>query len=155
MTDFGYILQQARKAHYSKWDDAELRKCVDMLARLSRQELTSLYHSKWVKDDKIFRESVFNTMFKDKVGKREERIKNLPIDGLIEEFKDRKSGNVALIRKELRDRYKAGKDKSKIVGIFNVSSKSDQQWVRNQVRKERYGGSNNNNYQWKKPTWNK
>lgn len=108
-----------------------------------------------MKDDKVFKESVFNTLFKDKVGKREERIKNLPIDELIEEFKDKKSGNVALIRKELRDRYKAGKDKSKIAGIFNVSTKSDQQWVKNQVRKERYGGSNSNNYQWKKPTWNK
>ena len=155
MTDYEYILQQAKKSHYSKWDDTELRKCVDILGGLSRQELTSLYHSRWLKDDKVFKESVFNTLFKDKVGKREERIKNLPIDELIEEFKDKKSGNVALIRKELRDRYKAGKDKSKIAGIFNVSTKSDQQWVKNQVRKERYGGSNSNNYQWKKPTWNK
>ena len=155
MTDYEYILQQARMAHYSKWGDAELRKCVDMLAGLSREELTSLYYSRWVKEDKVFRESVFNTLFKDKVGKREERIKNLPIDELIEEFKDKKSGNVALIRKELRDRYKAGKDKPKIAGIFNVSTKSDQQWVKWQIRKERYGGSNSNNYQWKKPTWNK
>lgn len=155
MTDYEYILQQAKKAHYSKWDDAELRKCVDMLAGLSREELTSLYYSRWVKEDKVFRESVFNTLFKDKVGKREERIKNLPIDELIEEFKDKKSGNVALIRKELRDRYKAGKDKPKIAGIFNVSTKSDQQWVKWHIRKERYGGSNSNNYQWKKPTWNK
>ena len=28
MTDYEYILQQARKAHYSGWDDVELRKCV-------------------------------------------------------------------------------------------------------------------------------
>ena len=153
MTDYEYILQQARKAHYSRWDDEELRKCVDMLAGLSRQELTSLYHSRWVKDDKIFRDSVFNTLFKDKVGKREERIKNLPIDELIEEFKDKKSGNVALIRKELRERYKAGKEKPKIAGIFNISTKSDQQWVKNQIRKERYGDSNSYNYQWKKTSW--
>ena len=77
-------------------------------------------------------------MFKDKVGKREERIKNLPIDELIEEFKDKKSGNVSLIRKELRERYKTGKEKPKIAAIFNVSTKSDQQWVKNQVRKEQY-----------------
>ena len=153
MTDYEYILQQAKISHYSKWDDAELRKCVDMLDGLSRQELTSLYHSRWVKDDKVFRESVFNTLFKDKVGKREERIKNLPVDELIEEFKDKKSGNVALIRKELRDRYKAGEDKAKIAGVFNVSTKSDQQWVKNQVRKEQYGDSTSHNSQWKKPSW--
>ena len=153
MTDYEFILAQCRKYHYSKWNDEELRRCVDMLPRLSRQELTSLYYSKWVKDDKVFRVSVFNTLFKDKVGKREERIKNLPIDDLIEEFKDKKSGNVALTRKELRERYKAGKDKQKITAIFNVSTKSDQQWVKSQIRKERYGDSNGNNYQWKKPSW--
>ena len=91
-----------------------------------------------------FQRISFNTLFKNKVGKREERIKNLPIDELIEEFKDKKSGNVALIRKELRERYKAGKDRQKIAGIFNVSTKSDQQWVKNQIRKERYGESNSN-----------
>ena len=153
MTDYEYILQQARKAHYSGWDDVELRKCVDMLGGLSRQELTFLYYSRWVKEDKVFKESVFNTLFKDKVGKREERIKNADIDVLIEEFQDKKSGNVALIRKELRDRYKAGKDKSKIAGTFNVSTKSDQQWVKNQMRKERHGDSGNNNNQWKKSSW--
>ena len=155
MTDYEYILQQAKLFHYKGWEETELRKCVNILQDLSRQELVALYRSKWISDGKIIKQTIFNILFKDQVGKREERIKNLPIDELIEEFKDKKSGNVALIRKELRDRYKAGKDKSKIAGIFNVSTKSDQQWVKNQVRKERYGGSNSNNYQWKKPTWNK
>ena len=58
MTDFEYIIKQARKFHYTKWSDEELRKCVDMLGGLSRQELTSLYHSRWLKDDKVFKESV-------------------------------------------------------------------------------------------------
>lgn len=141
MTDYGYILQQARKAHYSGWDDAELRKCVDMLAGLSRQELTSLYHSRWVKDDKVFRESVFNTLFKDKVGKREERIKNLPIDELIEEFKDKKSGNVSQIRNEMKLRYKEniGNDRIKVTLAFKESSPGDQAWIEHQERKELYG----------------
>lgn len=124
-----------------------------MLTGLSRQELTFLYYSRWVKEDKVFRESVFNTLFKDKVGKREERIKNADIDELIEEFKDKQSGNVSLIRKEMRERYKAGKDRQKIAGTFNVSTKSDQQWVKNQMRKERHGDSGNNNNQWKKSSW--
>ena len=151
MTDYEYILQQARKFHFTKWTDEELRKCVDMLPKLSRQELTSLYYSRWVKEDKVFSESVFNTLFKDKVGKREERIKNMPTDELIAEFQDKKSGNVSLIRKEMRDRYKAGKDKQKIAMAFNNATKSDQQWVKWQIRKERYGNPNNNNqYHWKK-----
>jgi hypothetical protein len=142
MTDYEYILQQARKAHYSGWDDAELRKCVDILAGLSRQELTSLYYSRWVKEDKVFRISVFNTLFKDKVGKREERIKNADIDALIEEFQDKQSGNVSLIRKEMRERYKAGKDRQKITMVFNSATKSDQTWLKWQIRKERYSKTN-------------
>ena len=150
MTDLEYILQQVKKAHYSNWNDEELRKCVDMLIGLTREQLFLLYTSKWLNGDKVMKEEVFKRLYVDRIGKREERIKNLPIDDLIEEFKDKKGGNVALIRKELRERYKAGKDKPKIAGIFNASTKSDQQWVINQARRERYGNTNNNNYQWKK-----
>ena len=111
MTDYEYIIKQIKFFHYKGWEDGELRKCVDMLPNLSRQELVSLYRSKWTLNDKIIRETIFNLLFKDQIGKREVRIKEMDIDQLIEEFRDKKSGNVALIRKELRDRYKAGKDK--------------------------------------------
>ena len=149
MTDYEYILQQVKLFHFKGWESGELRKCVDMLPKLTRQELTSLYLSRWVKEDKVFRESVFNTLFADKVGKREQRIKDLDTDALIEEFKDKKSGNVALIRKEMHNRYKDNKDgdRAKITTAFNASTKSDQEWVKSQIRKERYGGSN---YNWKK-----
>ena len=144
MKDYDYIIQQCKVAHFSRWNDAELRKCVEMLPNLSRQELTALYFSKWVKEDRVFRESVFNILFKDKVGKREERIKKLPIDELIVEFHDKKSGNVALVRKEMRERYKAGKDRGPIAMAFNNATKSDQLWVKWQIRKERYGNTGSN-----------
>ena len=150
MTEYEYILRQVKFFHYKGWESGELRKCVDMLPKLTRQELTSLYYHKWVKEDKKFRDAVFNTLFADKVGKREERIKNLDTDALIEEFQDKQSGNVSLIRKEMRERYKANRDRQKIAIAFNNATKSDQQWVKWQIRKERYGNSGNNNYQWKK-----
>lgn len=153
MTDYEYIIKQAKKFHFTKWDDEELRKCVDMLPTQSRQELFSLYRSRWIEQEKILKEAIFNNLFADKVGKREERIKNLDIDALIEEFKDKSCGNVSLIRKELRERYKAGKDKQKIATLFNSSTKSDQQWVKSQIRKERYGDSGSKNYQWKRPSF--
>ena len=65
MSDYEYILKQARKIHYSKWTDEELRKCVDMLPNLSREELTALIMSKWTRDAKALRESIFNILFKD------------------------------------------------------------------------------------------
>ena len=143
MTDYEYILQQARKFHYSKWSDEELRKCVDMLVGLSRQELTALYTSKWIKDEKVLKEEIFKQMFYDKIGKREERIKNLSTDELIEEFQDKKSGNVSLIRTEMKYRYKenVGDDRMKVTIAFNNSSRGDQIWIEHQERKELYGES--------------
>ena len=77
MTDYEYIIYHVKLFHYKGWEVGELRRCEDMLPKLSRQELTSLYYNRWVIEDKKFREAIFNTMFADKVGKREERIKNL------------------------------------------------------------------------------
>ncbi len=141
MTELEYILKQVKFFHYKGWETGELRKCVDMLPKLSREELLALYRSRWVSEGDPIKENIFNNLFKDKVGKREQRIKTEDTDALILEFKDKKGGNVSLARKELRDRYKAGKDKQKISAAFNSSTKSDQQWLKWQIRKEQYGYS--------------
>ena len=137
MTDYEYILQQARKARYSKWSDEELRKCVDMLPNLTRPELITLTLNKWTKEAKVLRECIFNILYKDKIGKREERIKNLETNALIAEFLDRNSGNVALCRVELKERYKAGRDMEEIAELFARSNKSDQAWLEKQQKKEK------------------
>lgn len=141
MTELEYILKQVKFFHYKGWETGELRKCVDMLPKLSRAELLALYRSRWVSEGDPIKENIFNILFKDKVGKREQRIRTEDTDALILEFKDKKGGNVSLARKELRDRYKAGKDKQKISAAFNSSTKSDQQWLKWQIRKEQYGYS--------------
>ena len=137
MSDYEYILKQARKFHYSKWTDEELRKCVDMLPNLSREELTALTMNKWTREAKILRESIFNILFKEQIGKREERIKGLDIDELLAEFKDKKSGNVALVRKEMQNRYLEDKDCDKIAEAFNASSERDKQWVKSHEMKRK------------------
>ena len=88
MTDYEYILKQARKFHYSKWTDEELRKCVDMLPNLSREELKSLTMNKWTREAKILRENIFNILFADKIGIREQRIKDMDTAELVNEFND-------------------------------------------------------------------
>lgn len=134
MTDYDYIIQQLRKCHFTGWNDEVLRDCVDRLPNLSRQELTNLSLSKWTKDYHAFRESIFNILFADKIGLREQRIKNLETAALIEEFKDKKSGNVALIRSEMQNRYKEGRDCEIIAEAFNASNEKDKQWVKSQKR---------------------
>ena len=154
MTDYEYILKQAKFFHYKGWEEGELRKCVNMLANLSRQELVLLYQSRWVHDGGLIKRAIFNILFVNKIGQREVHIKMMDTAGLIAEFLDKQSGNVSLIRKELRERYKAGRDRRLIVTAFNNATKSDQQWVKWQIRKEQYGNTNGyNNYQWKKKPW--
>ena len=147
MTDYEYIIKQARKFHFSKWTDEELRKCIDMLVGLDRQELVSLYMSRWIAEEKILKEELFKILYADKLGKREERIKEMELKELIEEFQDKKSGNVSLIRNELKHRYKEGLDEEKMIiaNAFKESrSKGDQQWIELQLRRELYGNSNDN-----------
>ena len=105
MTDYEYIIQQVKKFHFTKWDENVLRECLSILPNLTREELVSIYRSRLLDEKHSLKQTAFKVLFADKVGKREERIKNLPIDELIAEFMDKKSGNVALIRKELRERY--------------------------------------------------
>ena len=151
MTDYKYIMGQCKKFHFTTWDEDALRECQSIMPNLTRDELVRVYRSRLLGEKHPLKQTAFKVLFADKVGKREERIKTEDTDALIQEFLDKKGGNVALARKELRERYKAGKDKQKIAGVFNVSTKSDQQWVKSQIRKERYGDSNGN--QWKKPAW--
>ena len=147
MTDYEYIIKLARKFHYSKWTDEELRKCLDMLVGLDRQELVSLYMSRWIAEEKILKEEIFKILYAEKLGKREERIKEMDLKELIEEFQDKKSGNISLVRNELKHRYKEGHDDEKMIigNAFKESrSKGDQQWIELQLRRELYGNSNGN-----------
>lgn len=139
MSDYEYIIKQARKFHYSKWTDEELRKCVDMLPNLSREELTALTMNKWTREAKILRENIFNIMFADKIGIREQRIMDMDTAELVEEFNDKKSGNVSLIRKEMQNRYKEGRDCEIIAEAFNASNEKDQTWIKKQEKIQKDG----------------
>ena len=139
MSDYEYILKQARKFHYSKWTDEELRKCVDMLPNLSREELKSLTMNKWTREAKILRENIFNILFADKIGIREQRIKDMDTAELVNEFNDKKSGNVSLCRVELRERYQSGRDMQEIATAFNNSGERDQSWLKKQENTKKDG----------------
>ena len=139
MTDYEYILKQARKFHYSKWTDEELRKCVDMLPNLSREELKSLTMNKSTREAKNLRENIFNILFADKIGIREQRIKDMDTAELVNEFNDKKSGNVSLCRVELRERYQSGRDMQEIATAFNNSGERDQSWLKKQENTKKDG----------------
>lgn len=95
MTDYEYIMAQCRKYHFTQWDENVQRECQEILPNLTREQLVSIYRSRLLGEKHPLKQTAFKVLFADKVGKREERIKALDIDTLIEEFKDKKSGNVA------------------------------------------------------------
>lgn len=112
MTNYDYIMTQCRKFRSMKWDEIELRKCKELLKSLSRDELLNVYRSRFLMDRHPLREAAFKVLFADKIGKREERIHTMPVEELIAEFQDKKSGNVALARKEMHERYKGTRETS-------------------------------------------
>ena len=87
------------------------------------------------------KEEIFKILYMDRLGERENRIKEMSTNQLINEFEDKTSGNVSLIRQELRYRYKEnfGDDRIKIAALFGRSTKGDQQWLELQMRREQYG----------------
>ena len=135
MTDLEYIIKQAKKNYYSEWDEKELRKCVDMLQTLEHDELLCLAHCTWIKN--VMRKEVIKILFMDRIGDREERFKEMSTNELINEFQERGSGNISLIRQELRHRYKEdfGDDRIKIAAVFRNGTKGDQQWIELQMRR--------------------
>ena len=139
MTEYEFIMSQCRKYHFTTWDVDVLEKCKALLKKLTREDLVRVYRSRLLDDRDPLKKGAFNVLFADKVGKREKRIKEMPTDRLIVEFRDKTSGNVSLARKELRERSKAGKDRELIMSAFNMATKHDQQWLKWQIRKERYG----------------
>ena len=139
MTEYEYIMAQCRRFRSLKWDEVELRRCEEMLKKLSREDLVRVYQSRFLVASPL-KETVFKTLFADKIGKREERIRTMPVDELIAEFQDKKSGNVALARKEMHERYKRNKgdERAKIRQAFSLSTKADQQWLKSQDKREEY-----------------
>lgn len=136
MTDLEYIVKQAKKFYFVQWDEAELRKCVDMLPALEHDELVRLFNCKWTK--KVLKEATFNLLYMDEIGKREERFKEMSTSELINEFEGRSSGNISLIRQELKYRYREdfGNDRIRIAEVFRNGTKGDQQWIEMQMRRD-------------------
>ena len=136
MTEYEYIYQQVKKAHYSGWEDEELRKCVDMLPMLSRDELLALYRCKWMGNEKTLKESIFNLLFKERIGERDRKIKAMSVDELIENLHD-ENGYGKFIVLEMKDRFDSleDKDKIKILDTLSATTKANQRWAEGKKKK--------------------
>lgn len=136
MKDYECIYQQMKKAHYKGWDDEELRKCVDMLPTLSREEQLSLYRSKWIEHEKALKEAIFNQLFKERIGERDRKIKTMSVDELIENLQD-ENGYGKFIVLEMKERFDSleNEDKMKIIDTLSATTKANQKWAEGKRKK--------------------
>ena len=136
MTNFEYIFQQVKKFHYSGWNDEELRKCVDLLPMLSRDEQLALYRSKWIGTEKALKEAIFNQLFKERIGERDRKIKAMTVDELIENFHD-ENGYGKFFVLEMKDRFDSleDQDKMKIIDTLSATTKANQRWAEGKKKK--------------------
>lgn len=130
MTDYEYIVQQVKKFHYSGWDAEELRKCVDMLPGLTREQQVSLFRSKWVEHEKTLKEAIFNLLFKERIEERDRKIEAMNVDELIENLQD-ENGYGKFIVLEMKERYESLEDgdKVKILDALSKTTKANQRWA--------------------------
>jgi hypothetical protein len=130
MTDYEYIFQQVKKFHFSGWNDEELRKCVDMLPNISRQELISLYRSKWLDQDKILKDAIFHLLFDARIEERDKKIKAMNVDELIENLHD-ENGYGKFIVLEMKERFDSLDDvgKMKIINTLSDTTKANKSWA--------------------------
>ncbi len=136
MTDYEYIIQQVKKFHYSGWDDEGLRKCVDMLPGLTREQQVSLFRSKWVEHEKTLKEAIFNLLFKERIEERDRKIKAMNVNELIENLQD-ENGYGKFIVFEMKERYDSldDNDKMKIVDTLSITTKANQRWAEGKKKK--------------------
>ena len=136
MKYFEYIYQQAKKAHYKGWSDEELRKCVDMLPTLSRDEQLELYRSKWIGNEKALKETIFNQLFKERIGERDRKIQAMSVDELIENLHD-ENGYGKFIVIEMKERFDSleDEDKMKIIETLSATTKANKNWAEGKRKK--------------------
>jgi hypothetical protein len=130
MSDFEYIIKQCKAFHFNGWDNEELRKCVDMLPGLTREQLVTLYRSKWIEHDKTFKEAIFNLLFKERIVERDRKIKAMGVDELIDNLKD-ENGYGKFIVQEMKERYDSlgDDDKMKILNTLSETTKANRNWT--------------------------
>lgn len=130
MTDYEYIINQMKKSHFSGWNDEELRKCVDMLPELTREQQFSLFRSKWVEHEKTLKEAIFNLLFKERIEERDRKIKAMNVDELIENLQD-ENGYGKFIVLEMKERYDSleDADKVKILDTLSKTTKGNLKWA--------------------------
>ena len=124
MINYEDIINQVENAVVKSWEPEKLRKCMETLPNLSKQEIIMLRENPNVNDDELFRPLFFKNISKP-------TKRNTPITTLIQNYQNKKSGKVEASRKEIQRRfnYLDWRHQKKILVLFINGSATDRNWA--------------------------
>ena len=131
MSDYVYIMNECKKAHYGKWEEDAVEACVVRLPKLSRQELVHLLNSRWLGKSDELRKEIVKVLFKEQIEEHQRKISSSSIDELGAMLIEKGGNNVKWARMELKRRYKDANhnDQMLIISYFKRgTAKQDVKW---------------------------
>ena len=106
MTDINIILSYLKIFHYKPWEEDKLDECKKRLAGLSKEELRSIMHSKWMDKGNALYPTLFELFYKDELKNVLKKLNEMKTTDLIQELKETKSSyKKEKIPEILFDRY--------------------------------------------------
>lgn len=131
MTNYEYILNECKKAHYQRWTPTAVEACIEKLKGLTREELVRVFTSRWMDEKDELRQVIFERLFHEDLERRDALINNATIENLGAMLIERNGNYVKLARVELKKRYQVVDKKTQmtIIGFFlKAQSKMDKKW---------------------------
>ena len=131
MTNYEYILNECKKAHYGAWKADAVSACVEKLKELSRSELLRLFTSRWLDKKDEVRKAIFNLLYGERLAMRAKMIREASIEELGAMLMEKDGNYVKLGRQELKERYKSVDldVRMQIIHFFkNGTTKQDVKW---------------------------
>ena len=91
MTDINTIIFNLKRFHYKTWEGDKLEECKKLLADMSKEELRSIMHSKWMDKGNALYPTLFELFFKDELKNVVKKMNEMKTPDLIQELKKTKS----------------------------------------------------------------
>ena len=91
MTDINIILTNLKIFHYKPWEEDKLEECKELLASMSKEELRTIMHSKWMDKGNALYPTLFELFFKDELKNVVKKMNEMKTPDLIQELKETKS----------------------------------------------------------------
>lgn len=131
MTNYEYILNECKKAHYQRWTPTAVEACIEKLKGLTREELVRVFTSRWLDKKDELRQAIFEMLFRNEIAELDALIRNASIDELGQMLIERKGKYVKRARLELKQRYQHVDHETQMLIIryfMKGQTKSDVKW---------------------------